>query len=66
MAERIIAWTETAAHQRREILKYWTKRNGTTTYAEKLIKLIAIQTKTISINPLSYKKADYPAPMSHL
>ncbi len=41
MAERVIVWTETAARQRREILKYWTKRNDTTTYAEKLIKLTA-------------------------
>ena len=28
MAERAVVWTETAARQRREILKYWTKRSG--------------------------------------
>lgn len=35
-----VVWTETAARQRREILYYWTKRSGTTKYAEKLINLI--------------------------
>jgi hypothetical protein len=39
MAERIVIWTETAARQRRDVLKYWSKRNGSTTYAEKLIHL---------------------------
>lgn len=60
MVERIVIWTETAANQRREILRYWVKRNGTTTYAEKLIKLIAEQTKIISSNPELFRKADFP------
>jgi plasmid stabilization system protein ParE len=60
MAERIVVWTETATRQRREILKYWVTRNGTTTYAERLIKLTARQIKIISKNPFSFKKADYP------
>ncbi len=41
MAKRTVVWTETAVRQRREILKYWVKRNGSIIYAEKLIKLIA-------------------------
>lgn len=41
MAKRKIVWTETAAKQRREILKYWTERNKSTTYAEKLIEITA-------------------------
>ena|ERR1035437_10434460 len=60
MAKRDVVWTETAARQRREILKYWTKRNGTTVYAQKLIKLTAKQIKIILSNPLLFKKADYP------
>lgn len=60
MAKRTVVWTETAAKQRREILKYWVKRNGTTTYAEKLIKLIAEQIKVIQNNPKLFKKADFP------
>ena len=60
MVKRIVVWTETAAQQRREILKYWVKRNGTTTYAEKLIKLTAEQIKIIQNNPKLFKKADFP------
>ena len=60
MAKRTVVWTETAARQRREILKYWVKRNGTTTYAEKLIKLTAAQIKVIQDNPKLFKKADFP------
>ena len=60
MAKRIIVWTETAAQQRRDILKYWVKRNGTTTYAEKLIKLIAEHIGVIQANPKLFKKADFP------
>ncbi len=60
MAKRTVVWTETAARQRREILKYWVNRNGTTTYAEKLIELISEQIKVISVNPKLFKKTDFP------
>lgn len=51
MAKRKIVWTETAAKQRREILRYWTERNMSTSYAEKLIEIISKHTKVISKNP---------------
>lgn len=60
MAKRIVVWTETAARQRREILNSWVKRNGTTTYAEKLIKLIGEQINIIQKSPKLFKKADFP------
>lgn len=60
MAKRIVVWTETAIKQRREILKYWTVRNGSTAYAEKLIKLIASRTKVILKNPEAFKLTDFP------
>lgn len=60
MVKRTAVSTETAARQRREILKYWVKRNGTTTYAEKLIKLMSEQVKVILTNPKLSKKADFP------
>ena len=60
MAKREIVWTETAAKQRREILGYWTARNKSTVYAEKLIKLIAVRIKVISTHPESYKMTIYP------
>ncbi|WP_183575372.1 type II toxin-antitoxin system RelE/ParE family toxin [Mucilaginibacter sp. X5P1] len=60
MAKREVIWTETAAKQRREILRYWTVRNGSTSYAEKLIKLTAVRIKVISTHPESYKMTIYP------
>ena len=60
MAKRAVVWTETAAKQRREILKYWIKRNSSTIFAEKLIKLTARQIKVILKHPESFKQADCP------
>ena len=40
MAKKSVVWTETAIKQRREILKYWTIRNKSSAYSEKLIGLI--------------------------
>lgn len=60
MAKRNVVWTETAAKQRREILAYWTKRNHSTIYAEKLINLTADHIKIILKQPESFKLADFP------
>lgn len=60
MVERAVRWTETAALQRREILKYWTDRNKSTLYSEKLIKLISEKIKMILQNPISFKLTDFP------
>lgn len=60
MAERTVVWTATAAKQRREVLKYWTKRNHSTKYAEKLIKLIANHIQIILAHPESFKSTSYP------
>jgi len=59
VAKRKIVWTETAAKQRREILEYWTTRNKSTAYAEKLLKFIAVRIKVISTHPESYKMTIY-------
>jgi plasmid stabilization system protein ParE len=58
MAKRTIVWTETAAKQRREILRYWTERNKSTAYAEKLIEITAKHLKIISNNPKAYKETE--------
>lgn len=58
MAKRKIVWTETAAKQRREILKYWTERNKSTTFAEKLIEITAVHLKVISKNPEAFKETE--------
>ena len=48
MVKRKIVWTEAAAKQRREILRYWTERNKSTTYTEKLIEITAKHLKVVS------------------
>ena len=58
MAKRKIVWSETAAKQRREILKYWTERNGSTTYAEKLIEITAKHLKVIAKSPEAFKESE--------
>lgn len=58
MAKRKVIWTETAANQRREILKYWSTRNKSTTYAEKLIQLSSNHLKVISKNPKAFKETE--------
>lgn len=58
MAAWKIVWTETAVKQRREILRYWTKRNNSTTYAEKLIEITAKQVQLISTNPKAFKETE--------
>ena len=60
MAESTIVWTETASRQRREILIYWTKRNRSTKYSEKLIRLTKNSLNIILANPFTFKSADYP------
>lgn len=58
MAKRKIVWTETAAKQRREILRYWTERNKSKSYAEKLIEITVKHLKVISKNPEAFKESE--------
>ncbi|MCG3166988.1 MAG: hypothetical protein POELPBGB_02771 [Bacteroidia bacterium] len=60
MVKRTVVWTETAVRQRRSILKYWTQRNGSTTYAERLIKITKDRIKIILVNPESSRESEYP------
>ena len=46
-----VIWTQTAITQRCKILKYWTTRNKSTIYAEKLIVLIKPRIDLITKNP---------------
>ena len=58
MAKKSVVWTETAIKQRREILRYWTIRNKSTAYSEKLITLINDRVKLIS-NPEAGKPTNH-------
>ncbi len=60
MVKRTVVWTSTAASQRRYILTYWTKRNRSTAYAEKLIAETKDRIKTILANPESCRLSEYP------
>jgi plasmid stabilization system protein ParE len=60
MAKRVVVWTETAMRQRREILRYWTIRNGSTRYAKKLIQLTKERIEFILENPEAFKLSTYP------
>lgn len=59
MVKRTVVWTETAVRQRRAILDYWTKRNGSKIYAEKLIRLTANQIQIILSYPELFKSTTY-------
>lgn len=56
MVKRKVIWTNTAALQRREVLKYWPERNGNTKYAEQLIQITASHLKVIITSPFSLNK----------
>lgn len=59
MAKKSVVWTVTAIKQRREILKYWTIRNKSAAYAEKLIALINERTKLVSQNSEAGKQTNH-------
>lgn len=59
MAKRTVNWTRTADIQYIGILEYWVERNKSTTYSEKLIRVVAEQTRQIAETPFIYKKTDF-------
>ena len=59
MAKKAVVWTQTAIKQRREILKYWTIRNKSTVYAEKLIELIRERIDIIIESPEAGKPTSH-------
>jgi plasmid stabilization system protein ParE len=59
MVKRAVVWTLTASKQRREILKFWVEKNGSTSYSERLIVLIRVRVNIISKNPYSFRKTNF-------
>ncbi len=55
-----VEWTETAETQFFEVLEYWTERNGSTAYAEKLSNAVWNRTEFLSKNPLASIETDFP------
>jgi len=59
MVKKSVVWTETAIRQRREILLYWTLRNKSTAYAEKLISETNDRIQLISKHPEAGKPTNH-------
>ena len=63
MAEKeeqpIVEWTETAEIQLINVLNYWTERNKSTSYAEKLSEAVWLRTTFLAENPFSSIKTDF-------
>lgn len=59
MAKRNIVWTKTADLQFVGILEYWVKRNKSSIYSIKLLKLVSERTRNIAENPFIYSKTSF-------
>ena len=59
MAERNVVWTKTADIQFVGILEYWVKRNKSSRYSQKLVRLVGQRTKQIAKSPFIYKSTDF-------
>jgi len=59
MVVKTVIWTDTAVRERRKTLKYWTKRNKSSTYSEKLIFEILERVQFLLKNPESFISTDY-------
>ncbi|MCF6297826.1 MAG: type II toxin-antitoxin system RelE/ParE family toxin [Flavobacteriaceae bacterium] len=59
MAKRNIVWTRTADLQFVGILEYWVKRNKSSNFSKKLLRLVTERVLQISENPFIYKPTDF-------
>jgi plasmid stabilization system protein ParE len=59
MVVTTVIWTDTAVRERRKILNYWTKRNKSSTYSEKLIFKIQERVQFLIKNPKSFIRTNY-------
>ena len=51
MAQRKVVWTKTADVQFVGVLEYWVKRNRSSIYSKKLVRLVAKKTQQIAKTP---------------
>ena len=59
MAKRTVKWTRIADIQFVGILEYWLKRNRSTVYSKRLIRIVSERTKQIAEQPFIYQPADF-------
>ena len=55
-----IKWTRTAELQFFHVLEYWTEKNRSTRYAEKLADLVWTRTIFLSRNPFTSSESGFP------
>ncbi len=60
MAQETVKWTKTASRQLQQVLEYWVERNGSPTYALKLLDLIEKRTASIVEKPMICKRSVFP------
>ena len=58
MAKRII-WSARARDNKKEVLKYWFKRNKSKVYPKKLNDLLKMAVKSLADSPIPRKKTDF-------
>ncbi|MBC8753520.1 type II toxin-antitoxin system RelE/ParE family toxin [Kordia sp. YSTF-M3] len=59
MAKRTVVWTRTADLQFVGILEYWAKRNKSSNYSKKLVKLVSERNHQIAKEPFISKATDF-------
>ncbi|OOG78297.1 type II toxin-antitoxin system RelE/ParE family toxin [Algoriphagus sp. A40] len=59
MAQRAVVWTKTADIQFAGVLEYWFKRNRSTTYSKKLVRLVASITHQIAKTPEIFEATEF-------
>jgi len=56
---KLIIWTARAKQEKKDILKYWLKRNKSNVYPKKLNILLKLEVKSIANKTIPRKKTDY-------
>jgi len=58
MAKRIV-WSIKAKDEKKEILKFWRKKNKSNVYPKKLNRLLKLAVKSLADSTIPRKKTDY-------
>ncbi len=58
--KRRVVWTETAAKQRNNILRFWVRKNRSNSYSLKLLELSNQKAELIAANPKMYQLSEHP------
>ncbi|MFV0554000.1 MAG: type II toxin-antitoxin system RelE/ParE family toxin [Mangrovibacterium sp.] len=59
MAQRNVVWTRTADRQFVGVLEYWARRNRSTVYSNKLVRLVSERTKQIAASPWAFRCTEF-------